>query len=74
MGLFVLDAIPTVQSPKVGTEKEEQEFFLHVATINCLWTLVLALPFFFSPFLGCFLFIKFGWVSSSIVSGEWVMK
>ncbi len=44
MGLFVLDAIPTVRSPKVGTENEEQEFFLHFATINCLWTLVLA-PF-----------------------------
>ncbi len=28
------------------------------------WTLVLALCFFFSPVLGCFLFIKFGRVSS----------
>jgi hypothetical protein len=49
VGLFVLDAILT----KVGTEKEEQEFFLHIATINCLWTLVLAPRFFFSP-LGAF--------------------
>jgi hypothetical protein len=28
------------------------------------WTLVLALCFFFSPFLGCFLLVKFGRVSS----------
>ncbi len=34
--------------------------------LGCLlaWTLVLASYFFFSPFLGCFLFIKFGKVSS----------
>ncbi len=34
--------------------------------LGCLlaWTLVLALCFFFSPFLGCFLFVKFGRVSS----------
>jgi hypothetical protein len=34
------------------------------------WTLVLAPCFFFSPFLGCFLFIKFGRVSSSISNRE----
>jgi len=34
--------------------------------LGCLlaWTLVLQLCFFFSPFLGCFLFIRFGRVSS----------
>ncbi len=53
LGLFVLDTIPTVRSPKVGTGKEEQEFFLHITTINSLWTLVLAPCFFFSP-LGAF--------------------
>jgi hypothetical protein len=53
VGLFVLDTIPAVRSPKVGTEKEEQEFFLHITTINSLWTLVLAPCFFFSP-LGAF--------------------
>lgn len=53
VGLFVLDAIPTVRSPKVATEKEEQECFFHIATINCLWTLVFAPCFFFSP-LGAF--------------------
>jgi len=40
--------------------------------LGCLlaWTLVLAPYFFFSPFLGCLLFIEFGRVSSSRESDQ----
>jgi len=40
--------------------------YLWLPLLGCLlaWTLVLAPCFYFSPFLGCFLFIKFGRASS----------